>query len=90
MSLEIFKTDQTDPSLTTKRKCWVGYSPKFGFFKDVDIDKDGSIPDWIIFTKTLQDAFLFSELELAEGFSTDEDVKSSYPDMGFLELNCSL
>jgi hypothetical protein len=90
MSFQILTTDQIDPSLTTKRKVWVGYSSSAGFFKDVDITKDGSEPNWITFTKNLQEAFVFSDFELAQDFSTDEDIKSSYPDMGFLELNCSL
>lgn len=82
MSLEISTIDQSDPSLTTKRAAWVAYSPSKGFFVDYD-----DAYEELQFSKILQNSFIFDDIEAVKQFVA---ALSSYPDMGFLELNCSL
>ena len=83
MSFQILTTDQIDPSLTTKRKVWVGYSPEKGFFVDYNESNED-----MIFSKILQDAFIFDEIEAVNQFA--EALLEDVPDINYLELNCSL
>lgn len=83
MSFQILTTDQIDPSTTTKRAAWVAYSPSKGFF----VDYDESFEE-LQFSKILQDSFIFDDIDAVNQFI--ETLFSKMPDVGYLELKCSL
>jgi len=85
MSLQISKNNPADSSITTKRSAWVVYSPSCGFYTGYS---DLDIVNRMEFSKVLQEAYVFDHLEAVEDFV--RFMQSSLPDLGFLEMKCSI